>query len=183
MQEQMTVCLNELASQVTSKMAAVHDELDARPRIKGDDPIPSLSSFGVNRDDSGAMLVSSAMGIPGMSETMNAAMDIGAELYGSRKATRARPQDEKPLSIKEMCAIRSKNKQDLMTLHDLERKKLMIDSCLSTGHTRAAIVNGELLPLIDPKGPSLDKKDEDQHPNNNFVFAKRMNMGGPMLGA
>ncbi|PCI00796.1 MAG: hypothetical protein COB76_02745 [Alphaproteobacteria bacterium] len=170
LQAQMTVSLNELRAKTATQMIEALDRIEQRPRIKGDGALPTLAGDSrLNRDTSGGMLIGAAMGIPGLSGMTEAAIDIGAELFGSRKATRARPQDNNVLSIKEMATIRDKNKQDIQLFASLGEKLNLLDTYISSGYSKGSFMGGALLPIEN--GPEQEYKPSE----NNQKLAHNQN--------
>jgi len=168
MQEQMTIALNELRAQVATEMIEILDRISKRPRAPGDKTLPNLAgeSHRLNRDDSGSIVLGSAFGIPGLGKMMNIALDVGAELYGSRKSTLARPQDKKPMGAKQKSHILQRNKQDLMLFSSLGQKLDLLDTYEKSGYKRVAIVQGSLLPLDEAPSPVMKPKYKADNHNN-----------------
>lgn len=175
LQAQMTVTLNEIRGKIAGEMINIYEEMESRPRLKGDKSLPSLAGDKrLHRDDSGSIILSAAMGVPGMSQIMNTVMDVGLELYGSRKSTFARPQDKKPLSIKQIATIREKNRQSVAILASLGEKLDLLDTYIASGYAKGVIVNGSLLPLEKEAEMALKAKDKPstRHDNENRVVFK-----------
>ena len=168
LQAQMTVCLDSLRRQVASQMMTKIDEMQARPRIKGSEALPTLAGDSrLNRDESGSMLLGAAIGVPGLSEAANMMVDVATEAMDSRQACFARPQDKKALSFKEILAIKEKNKQDMAVFAQLGEKLDLLDTYIASGYHKGAIVNGSLLPLEGGPEKTFEMKTEEKYTADN----------------
>ena len=175
LQAQMRVCLNDLAAQTRAKMIDVLERMERRPRIPGDKPLPTIGQDSrLSKDESGSIIMSSAIGVPGMSSTMDAMIDVGVELYDSRKAAFARPQDKNVLSDKQKATIRDKNRQDLAVYASLGEKLNLLDCHISCGETVGFFdPNGSLkVPTAEQaQALTLEEKYKPDNQNNNKAAA------------
>lgn len=166
LQAQMTVCLDTLRGQIASKMIHTLDEMGKRPRIQGADDLPSVSSDSrLNRNEDGMSIIGATMGIPGLSDTMEAAVDAGVELWDSRKASR--PQDEQVLSFREIRSIQEQNDKDMAVYAQLGEQLDLLDVYLASGHTHGMNIKGDLQPLENRAPSAYAPKPEDQFANIN----------------
>jgi len=159
MQGKMTLILNDLRGKTVARMTEAGERIKKRPALKGDDSFKKVQSHQVmQKNDDGAMMLSAAIGIPGLSEGVDAALDIGEQLYGDRKATHARPQDEATYSPKQESMIRDQNAQDLALFEGLDDKLNTLNTYISQGYTLGLDWNGELIPWEQIEGPKHTMK-------------------------
>lgn len=155
MQGKMTLVLNELRGKTIARMTEAGERIKKRPALKGDDSFKKVQSHQVmQKNDDGAMILSAAIGVPGLSETADAALDVAEQLYGDRKATHERPQDKMEFTPKQEAKIRDENAQDLAQFQDLDNKLNTLNTYISQGYTFGLDWNGELIPweqIEDPK--------------------------------
>lgn len=174
LQAQMTVCLNEMRAKVAGQMIGALERMEKRPKLKGDKSLPTIGGDPrLSKDESGSMIMGSVIGVPGMSSTMDAMIDVGVELYDSRKAAFARPQDNQKLSFKQMASIREQNKQDLGVYAMLGEKLNLLDTYISSGYSKAMIVEGTLLPLENGQEAKLELKDKYKADNQNYTLEEK----------
>lgn len=169
MQAQMTVALEKLRQEVVTQMGDTVERMQKRPRLKGDQALPTIAGDSrLNRDDSGSMILDAAIGVPGLSSGVEAVMNVATELYGSRDATRARPQDKKDLSFKEMASIRDKNKQDLSLYHMLGEKLNLITTYIASGYKKALQTkDGAIIGVEPDQEHKFDMKEKYRPDNEN----------------
>jgi len=155
MQGKMTLVLNDLRQKTVARMTEAGERIKKRPALKGDDSFTKVQSHQVmQKNDDGAMILSAAIGIPGLSETADAAMDVAEQLYGDRKATHERPQDKMEFTPKQEAKIRDANAQDLALFEGLGDKLNTLNTYIAQGYTLGLDWNGELIPweqIEDPK--------------------------------
>ena len=155
MQGKMTLVLNDLRQKTVARMTEAGERIKKRPALKGDDSFTKVQFHQVmQKNDDGAMILSAAIGIPGLSETADAAMDVAEQLYGDRKATHERPQDKMEFTPKQEAKIRDANAQDLALFEGLGDKLNTLNTYIAQGYTLGLDWNGELIPweqIEDPK--------------------------------
>jgi hypothetical protein len=125
----------------------------------------------LNRDEDGMTVAGAVMGVPGVSGVAETVMDVGMELYGSRKATYERPQDDSPLSFREIRAIQDLNNRDIHEFSKLSTELDMIDVYLASGYKNAAMLQGSLQPIEDTSPAFKYKPDSADTEFANFNYA------------
>lgn len=153
MQAKMTMRLTELRNRIMSKMTSAGERIMARPQLKGDDSLSKIQSHQVmQKNEDGAMIVGFSMGVPGLSGAAETMADVAIELYGDRRATHMRPQDDMEYSMKSEAQIREDNERDLALFMNLNYKLDIV-----TG----ALASGSLWALLDQNTGELNILDQD----------------------
>lgn len=175
LQEQMTVCLDSLRRKVAVQMEAAYDDLSRLPKIKGENTPTLAGDRRMNRDESGgvvAMMVADA-GV-GMSAAARIGGGVASELYGSREATRARPQDKTSYSFAELKKIRREKAKIMARLSDLGDKIDLLDTYKSCGVSRVILMtDGTLEALHNAPGAALKAKAKKQEQGYTPAAARR----------
>lgn len=188
LQAQMTVCLDSLRRKVAVQMETTYDELDKLPKIKGENTPTLAGDRRLNRDDSGGIVAGMIVdGGTGMSSALRAGGTIAGELYGSRNATRARPQDKKTYGFGELKKIREKKQQLMGLLSSLGEKIDLLDTYKSCGVTRVKLMqDGTLQAMHDLPATSLkmnvSKRRDLDHDNQNRPMVRMHNAPKPGMG-
>ena len=169
LQAQMTVSLTELRAKVAGQMLELRENIQKRPQLKGDNSLQTvMNDPRISKDESGSMVVGALVVVPGLSNTMDAVIDVAVELYDSRKAAFARPQDKQELSFKQIASIREKNRQDVGLFATLGDKLNLLDTYIASGYSKGMIIDGSLLPLENGQEEKLDLKEKYKPDNQNY---------------
>lgn len=166
MQQQMNarftgVRLDTMLRKIQGKMLAAAQRIEARPHVEGCKALDYVSGHQLviqNKNDPSAMVAGFAMGIPGLSETMDTMVDVGEKLYDDLTKN-LRPQDEMKLSPKQEARILQENEADLNFFRMLEEKWLQLLAFKSCGVTELRIdgVKDTLIPVESMKTPSFER--------------------------
>jgi len=159
MQEKMTLRLHELRQKTMARMGEAGERIRKRPQLKDDKSLKTIQHHPLMvQNDDGAMIMSAAIGIPGLDATTDAAIDVAEQLYSDRKAAHARPQDDEDYSPTQARDIRIANQQDLALFQDLDDKLNTLNTYIAQGYTLGLNWNGELVPYEDMKSPAFTMK-------------------------
>tara|TARA_B100001750_G_C15515388_1_gene606712 strand:+ start:731 stop:1318 length:588 start_codon:yes stop_codon:yes gene_type:complete len=140
MHEKMTVRLNELRGKVITKMTGTGERIKSRPSLPGDNALKEISTHQVmQRNDDGATILGAAIGIPGLDPIVEAAIDVGTDMFADRKAVHERPQDKMTLTPKQQRQIREKNDEDLKVFQALDENLNFLNTAMSCGNIWAMI--------------------------------------------
>ncbi len=133
MQEKMTLCLNQLRQEVITKMQGAGERIKQRPAVKGDDSLRQVSGHPVMQDDGmGDLLTTALSPVPGLSDIVEAGIDIATTTYDEMNAGK-RPQDEVELSPRQEAQIRVANEIDVRQFHSLQVKLFELEGALASG--------------------------------------------------
>ena len=177
LQTKLTESLENLRRRAAVELVEVYEAYGKLPRLEGEKNTPTLAGERrVSKDDGAFTLLSSMIGIPGLSEMANFAADVALDMFGNRKATRMRPQDTKPYNAKQQAYIKDKKAQLIKQLQKLAEKIDLVDAMMSCGHKTAAIINGKLIPLEE--AASMVMK-----PSERFKAQHKPNANGPAMPA
>jgi hypothetical protein len=172
MQEKMTLVLSELRTKTIARMTETGERIRRRPQLQGDDSLQKIQHHPLMvQNDDGATIMNAAIGIPGLSMEMDAALDVAETLYGDRKATYARPQDEVRYTPRQERDIRDKNRMDLALFMDLDDKLNTLNTYIAQGYTLGLDWNGELIPWEELHGPVYTLKTSQVEPDKEFDYA------------
>ena len=153
MQAKMTMRLTELRGRIMSQMTAAGERIQQRPQLEGDNTWSKIQSHQVmQKNEDGAMVIGFAMGVPGLSGAMETVTDVALELYGDRRATYMRPQDDKEYSVKAEAQIREDNDRDYTLFMNLNTKLDIVNGALASGNIWA---------LLDKDTGDLNILDQD----------------------
>lgn len=157
---------------VQVQMLAAAERIEKRPALKGCDALKRTQSHTLvqNSKDAGpSIMVSAAIGTPGLTDTADAAMDAAEQLYSDGKTGRARVQDRRELTPKQEAQYRDDNKNDLALFLNLENKMLALQAFASCGVTHVDILNSRdeirpsgLVPKDPVLKPKLSEKDHEE---------------------
>jgi hypothetical protein len=172
MQAKMTMRLHELRQKTLARMGETGERIKNRPQLKGDNSFSKIKHHPVmQRDDDGAMIMSFAMGIPGLNGMIETVADVALEMYGDRKATHDRPQDRKLYTPKQEASIRDGNRQDLALFMDLDDKLNTLNTYIAQGYTLGLDWNGELIPYDEIDMPTFKPQMHKPEMATNYDFA------------
>ncbi len=157
MQGKMTLVLNDLRHKTLARMTERGERIKNRPAV--DDSFKQIQSHQVmQKNDDGATILGAAIGIPGLEGVAESVADVAIELYGDRKATFARPQDDEELSPKQKLKIREENRMDLEVFQNLDDKLNTLNTYIAQGYKLGLDWNGELIPWEEIDTPKQTMK-------------------------
>jgi hypothetical protein len=188
MDKRFTVTRLEVLTKKTEAiMLAAAERIEKRPSLPGCDALEKTQSHSLvlrDKDDAGATFLNSAVSIPGLSATMDTALDISEETYGKRKATFDRSQDRLELSEKEECQIRTENQNDLELFFNMEQRLMQLQAFQScrVEAVRIDTENDTLIPWEGMATPQYDMKmtpEEHEEMREALKFASKKAVSGP----
>ncbi len=178
MDKRFTVTRLEVLTKKTEAiMLAAAERIEKRPSLPGCDAMEKTQSHSLvihNKDDAGATFLNGAVSIPGLSSTLDTALDMTEETYGKRRATFERPQDRIELSEKEECQIRTDNQNDLELFFNMEQRLMQLQAFQSC-RVDAVRIDTENDTLIPWEGMATPQYDMEMTPEEHEEMRKALN--------
>jgi len=145
------------------KMLACADRIEKRPSVGGCDALEKVQSHSLvirSKDSAGSMILGAAMGIPGLSDTAEAVVDAGEQLYSDSKMANTRHQDHEEYSDSAIAEIKADNQSDLKAFYQAEQLAMQLYAFKSCGvdHVKIDDINNEIYPWDEIASPQYNKK-------------------------
>lgn len=174
MHAHMAQSLNQLKAKTLGDMNQIAERVKKRPQLNGDDTFKKISADNsLTNDNSGEIIMSAAIGAPGLSETADSMMDVGEQLKNDHDSQKAamRPQDKQEYSFGETAKILRENKQDFGLYMKLKDDLLLYTTYLDMGYTHGAYTKGgSFEALMNPEKPEFAMGEEPSSDRDRYDF-------------
>jgi|GEM_PF-3349885 len=172
MQTKMAQSLDHLRTQEMGRLKAAGDAIQKLPNINNSiDVVNSNASYSAMNNDDAAMIVIESLGVPGMDMVSEQVATTTIDFYGDRKATHQRPQDEKPMSLKEEARITREIAQQLKIFDEANRKINLLTSAMYCGDNFGSVCpsTGGIFTDFDPEFVPGDSESREYIPPQSWI--------------